>query len=115
MNAAISNVDGSNVDGSRLSLASGAFAMAAALTALFNTALSCAKDSYRPLLVWMNGIAGHNWTTQGLADVILFFGLGLLFARTHWTQGITANKLISFFTVAVAIAGLGLFAWYALF
>ena len=115
MNAAISNVDGSNVDGSKLSLASGAFAMAAALTVLFNTALSWAKDAYRPLLIWMNGIAGHNWTTQGLADLILFLGLGLIFAKSHWTKGIAANKLILFLTVSVAIAGVGLFTWYALF
>jgi hypothetical protein len=109
------NAATSNVDDSKLSLASGAFAMAAALTVLFNTALSWAKDAYRPLLVWMNGIAGHNWTTQGLADLILFLGLGLIFAKSHWTESIAANKLILFLTVAVAIAGVGLFAWYALF
>src|SRR5580700_5673771 len=106
MNAAISNVDGSNVDGSnldgsKLSGASGAFAMAAALTVLFNTALSWAKDAYRPLLVWMNGIAGHNWTTQGLADLILFLGLGLILAKTGWADRIAPGRLISFLTVAV--------------
>lgn len=100
---------------SSLSHSSAAFAMAAALTALFNTVISCVKDAYHPLLLWMNGIAGHNWTTQGLADVILFVGLGLIFAKAGWTDRIAPNRLITFLTVAAVMAGIGLFAWYALF
>ena len=68
-----------SADTPRLGHASAAFGMAAAITALFNTALACAKDAYHPLMNLMNAIAGHNWTTQGLADVVLFVGLGLIF------------------------------------
>jgi hypothetical protein len=97
-----------------LGRSSAAFAMAAAVTALFNTGLSWAKDAYSPLLTFMNGVAGHNWTTQGLADVILFAGLGLIFWRTGWADKMAPNRLIAFLVAAVAVAGVGLFAWYAL-
>ena len=102
-------------DAAKLGRTSAAFGMAAAITALFNTALAWMKDAYHPLTKFMNAIAGHNWTTQGLADVILFVGLGLIFSGTHATEEVPANRLISFLAVAVVIAGVGLFAWYAVF
>jgi hypothetical protein len=104
-----------STDTSKLGRSSGAFAMAAALTALFNTGLSWLKDAYHPLLDFMNRVAGHNWTTQGLADVILFFGLGLIFSKNGLAEKVAPNQLISFLVVAVVAAGVGLFAWYALF
>src|SRR5579862_1822911 len=99
----------------KLSRASAAFGMAAAITAIFNTVLACVKDADRPLLNWMNGIAGHNWTTQGLADVILFVALGLILSGTGAVEAIKPNRVTMFLVVAVAAAGAGLFAWYALF
>jgi hypothetical protein len=99
----------------QLSRPSAAFAMAAALTALFNTAIAWAKDAYSPLLSFMNRVAGHNWTTQGLADVILFAGLGFTFWKTGWTEKIAPSRLIAFLVAAVLVAGVGLFAWYVLF
>jgi hypothetical protein len=99
----------------KLGRASAAFGMAAAITAIFNTVLACVKDADRPLLNWMNGIAGHNWTTQGLADVILFVGLGLILSNTGALQAMRANRMILFLVVAVAASGAGLFAWYAIF
>lgn len=100
---------------SQLSRPSGAFAMAAAITALFNTGLSWLKDAYSPLLTFMNGIAGHNWTTQAIADVILFVGLGFILSKTNITRRIAPDRLTSFLTVVVIVAGVGLFAWYAIF
>lgn len=95
--------------------ASTAFGAAAAITALFNTVLAAVKDAYQPLTNLMNAIAGHNWTTQGLADVILFVALGLLLSKTRAVQSIRPDRLISFLVGAVVVAGFGLFAWYALF
>jgi hypothetical protein len=92
-----------------------AFAMAATITVLFNTALACAKDAYKPLNSLMNEIAWHNWITQGIADVLLFFVLGLLFSRMAWPSRSSANRVISVLVGAVVLAGLGLFAWYAAF
>jgi hypothetical protein len=51
------------------------FVLAAVITVLFNAALSCAKDAYAPLKAVMKLLAGHDWTTQGLVDLILFFGI----------------------------------------
>jgi hypothetical protein len=99
----------------QLGRSSAAFAMAAAVTALFNTGLSWVKDAYSPLLKFMNSVAGHNWTTQGLADVILFAGLGLIFWKTGWAEKIAPSRLISFLVGSVVVAGVGLFAWYALY
>jgi hypothetical protein len=95
--------------------ASAAFAMSAAVTILFNTALTCVKDAYAPLTEFMNGLTGHDWTTQGLGDVVLFFGWGLIFSRTRWAGRISPNRLISFLAAAVVVAGAGLFIWFAWF
>jgi uncharacterized membrane protein SirB2 len=99
----------------KLSRASAGFGISVAITALFNTVLACVKDAYHPLLVIMNSIAGHNWTTQGLADVILFVGLGLILSRSHAVERIRPDRLIAFLVAAVAVAGVGLFFWYTMF
>jgi hypothetical protein len=102
-------------DAAKLGRTSAGFGMAAAITALFNTVLACAKDAYHPLTNFMNAVAGHNWTTQGLADVILFAGLGLIFSRTHAAEEMPPNRLMPFLAAAVVISGVGLFVWYAVF
>jgi hypothetical protein len=99
----------------RLNPTTAAFALSASITILFNTALACVKDANQPLLRWMNSIAGHNWTTQGLADLVLFFGLGMLATKAGWAENVAPSRLISFLIAAVIAATVGLAAWYALF
>jgi hypothetical protein len=99
----------------RLGRAKSAFALAAAITILFNTALACAKDVHRPLSRLMGSVAGHNWTTQGLVDLILFFGLGLVLTKAGWAGRIEPGRLISLVVAAVVVGSVGLVAWYALF
>jgi uncharacterized membrane protein SirB2 len=99
----------------RLKPAAAAFALAAAITILFNTCVACVKDAYQPLSRFMAHLAGHNWTTQGLADIILFSGLGLAFMKSGWAGRIHPQRVITFLVAAVVVAGVGLFAWYALF
>jgi hypothetical protein len=99
----------------KLGRASASFALAAAVTVLFNTVLAWAKDAYHPLNDFMGSIAGHNWTTQGLADIILFFALGLAFMKIGWAEKIAPQRLIFLLAASVAVAAIGLFAWYALF
>jgi hypothetical protein len=98
-----------------LGRAKSGFALAAAITILFNTALACAKDADPPLSRFMGSVAGHNWTTQGLVDLILFLGLGLTFTKAGWAGRIKPRRLISLLVAAVVIGSVGLFAWYALF
>jgi hypothetical protein len=102
-------------DTPRLKPAAAAFALAAAITILFNTFIACAKDAYQPLSRFMGSLAGHNWTTQGLADVILFAGLGLVFIKSGWAERIHPQRMISLLVAAVVVSSVGLFAWYALF
>jgi hypothetical protein len=97
----------------RLSAATSGFVLAAAVTALFNTALAWAKDAYTPLTNFMNSLTGHHWTTHGLADVVLFAGLGFIFMNTGLVKNMDPNLLIGVLIGAVAIAGLGLVLWYA--
>ena len=104
-----------SADNARLGRSSAGFALAASITVLFSTALAWAKDAYHPLLNLMNAMAWHNWITQGLADVILFFGLGLIFSRTNWAERLAPNRLISLLVAAVIVGGVGLFVWYLVF
>jgi hypothetical protein len=103
-----------NGDNPKLGPSSAAFAMSAAVTILFNTALTCVKDAYAPVTQFMNGLAGHNWTTQGLADVVVFLGLGLIFSKTSLAGGVSPSRLTSLLVSAVVGAGAGLFIWFAL-
>ena len=101
-------------DAPRLGPAASAFALAAVIAVLFNTSLAWAKDAYHPLARFMGSVTGHDWTTQGLADVVLFLGLGLVFRKAGWAGKMDPRRLISLLATAVVVAGVGLFAWYAL-
>lgn len=94
---------------------SSAFALAAAVTVLFNTALAWAKDAYSPLNKFMASLTGHHWTTHALADIIVFFVLGLIFSNTGVAGRINPNRLINVLIGAVIVASLGLVGWYLVF
>ena len=96
-------------------LPSAPFAIAAAITMLFSTALAWAKDAYQPLTRVMNTVAGHNWIAHGVADLALFFGTGLLLSRRHWPYRMAPDHVIAMLVAAAVISGVGLFGWYAVF
>jgi hypothetical protein len=100
------------MDSAKLSPVSSGFVLAAAITMLVNTALACAKDVYAPLRAFMKSVAGHDWTTQGLFDLVLFAGLGLIFVNTRITERMDPSHLIAVLIGAVVIAGLGLALWF---
>ena len=60
----------------KLGRTSAAFALSAAITIVFNTALACLKDAYTPLKNVMTSASHQDWTTQGVADVSALRGLG---------------------------------------
>lgn len=92
-----------------------AFAVSAAVVVLFNTILACAKDASAPLKTFLASLSNHDWTTQGILDVILFFGLGYLLLKMGVGEKMNANRAATILVVATVVAGVGLFAWYALF
>lgn len=104
-----------NAEATKLSRASAGFAFAVSITVLFSTALAWVKDAYKPLNLFMNGIAWHNWITHGLVDLVLFFVLGIIFSKTSWASRIAPNRLITFLVASVIVAGVGLFVWYAVY
>ena len=91
------------------------FALAAAITVLFNTALAWAKDAYEPLNSFMKSLTGHHWITHGLADLIVFMGLGMIFTKTRVAEKMAPDRVISTLVSAVVIAALGLGLWYVFF
>src|ERR1700683_4018515 len=103
------------VDSTKLGPASAAFVLAASITFLFNTALAWAKDAYSPLNSFMKSLTGHHWTTHGLADILVFVGLGLVFMNTKVAEKIGPDRLVSILIWSVAAASVGLVAWFALF
>ena len=92
-----------------------AFALSVAIACLFNTALAWAKDAYSPLNKFMASLTGHHWITHGLADCIVFVGLGLLFMNTSVADKIKPEKLVSIVVWSVVASSVGLFAWFLLF
>jgi hypothetical protein len=88
------------------------FVLSAAITVVFNTALAWAKDAYPPLNDFMKSLSGHHWTTHGLADLLIFVGLGFVFTKTRAAEKIAPNRLTTVLIGAVAIAALGLALWY---
>lgn len=91
------------------------FVLAAAITILFNTVLACSKDGYAPLNALMKRLTGHHWITHGIADVVLFAGLGLIFLKTGAARKIPLYWLTGVLVAAVAVASLGLTLWYLIY
>jgi len=101
-------------ESSPLKPATSGFVLAAAVTVLFNTGLAWVKDSYPPLNALMASLTGHQWTTHGLADLIVFGGLGFLFTQMRTGEKMAANRLTGVMIGCVTAAGLGLAIWYLL-
>jgi len=91
------------------------FALSAAIACVFNTALAWSKDAYAPLNKFMASLTGHHWITHGLADIIVFVGLGLIFMQMSVGSKLNPDRLVAILTWSVVAAGVGLFAWFLLF
>ncbi|HVW10962.1 MAG TPA: hypothetical protein VHC90_20390 [Bryobacteraceae bacterium] len=92
-----------------------AFALAAAVACVFNTLLAWAKDAWAPLKTYMGLLTGHHWVTHGIADLIVFFGTGLIFLRSPAVTRMNLDRAASILIWCVAASGLGLLAWYLVF
>lgn len=102
-------------DSLRLGRANAAFVLSAAIAIIFNTALACAREAYPPLNKAMVSLSGHHWTTHGLADILLFAGLGLVFWKTGAAERVDSNRLLTLLVGSVVVGWGGLLAWYILF
>jgi cation transport ATPase len=114
-NSALRSDSSSLSPATSLSSTTTGFALAAAITALFNTGLAWAKDASPALNNFMKTVGGHHWTTHGLVDLVLFIGLGIIFTRTRAGEKIDPKRFNMVLVAAVAIAALGLGLWYVFF
>jgi hypothetical protein len=91
------------------------FAAAAAVAVLFNVVLAFVKDAYEPLNTFMAHLTGHHWVTHGLADLLVYLGLGWLFLSLGIPgRGLTSGTVVALGAAAV-VAGAALGAWFVLF
>ncbi|HTC33891.1 MAG TPA: hypothetical protein VK724_10990 [Bryobacteraceae bacterium] len=93
--------------------ATSGFVLSASITVLFSTVLACVKDVNAPLKAFLKSIAGHDWTTQGLIDLVLFIVLGFIFTKVGALEKLAPDRLIAVLIAAVVIAALGLSVWFA--
>lgn len=100
---------------SKLGRASASFAISAAICIVLNSIIACAKDRYPPLKMRMAALTGHDWTTQGLAVVLLFFVFGSVIQRTGLPEKMAAGTVIYLLVAAALVSGAALFAWYVLY
>jgi hypothetical protein len=103
------------VDSEKLTDVTSGFGLSAAITVLLNTALAWAKDVHAPLKAFMKSLTDHDWTTQGIVDLLVFLGLGFVFMSTKVATRIDPSRLIGVLISSVAISCLGLALWYAFF
>jgi hypothetical protein len=97
----------------KLAAAPAGFVLAAIAAVLFNTALAWGRDAYAPLNAIMKSVTGNPWIAHGLADLLLFAGLGFIFTNTKAAERMDANRLVRALVGAVITASLGLVAWFA--
>jgi uncharacterized membrane protein SirB2 len=82
---------------------------------VYSLTLSTILRAVRFVWEFSQAAIGRYWTTHGLADVILFIMLGLIFLKTNVAEKINPHRLISILVWAVIAARLGLFAWFLFF
>jgi hypothetical protein len=91
------------------------FAYAVIVTALFNTALALLKDAYAPLNQFMAHLTGHHWITHAIFDLLAFFAVGFLMTSRGLPRGGLTDALALRVALAVAVAAVGLGAWFLFF
>ena len=72
----------------RLDGLTAAFGISLVVTSIASAVLVVLKESYAPLMAWMNGFTGNHWITQGVLNVVLFIALGFVLASIrNWKLG----------------------------
>jgi hypothetical protein len=98
--------------GETLDAVASAFGIAAVTAILFNTVLAWIKDAYDPLNSFMAHIGGHHWTTHGILDLLVFFGVGFALMRRPVARD--GARMAALLAGSVVVAGGGLALWFLL-
>jgi hypothetical protein len=85
------------------------FGLSFAAASLFNALLVIVKEGNEDtVLAWMAAATGHHWVTQGVLDLIVFFGLGWILSRMNDGEGvsITGRALVATIVASLVISWL---------
>ena len=91
-----------------------AFGIALAIACVANALIVVVKEKSPAVMNGMKAITGHHWTTHSAIVVILFLGLGGLFAALRNGRGIelTASRLIGTLVSGVVLASVIIVGFY---
>lgn len=81
-----------------------AFGISYAITSILSALLVVWKETSETVYDVLASITGHHWVSQGVLDVIVFVGLGVLLSRT--SMQMTARSLIATVVGATLVSGL---------
>ncbi len=85
------------------------YGMAYVYTVLFNAALTVVKELTPPLLDLMKSL-GHHWVTQGVLNLVIFFVLATVLARSG--RQMDGGRLGQWIAGSTILGGLVIFAFY---
>jgi hypothetical protein len=91
-----------------------AFGLSLAITSVINALIVVAKEQSKAVMAGMAKFTGHHWVTHSAIILILFAGLGWMFAHAKGGQGIsmTVNRLIGTVLSGVVLGGLIIVGFY---
>ncbi|MFK5997925.1 MAG: hypothetical protein QM492_07430 [Rhodobacterales bacterium] len=78
------------------------YVKAYAYTAIFNAILVLFKESF-PIVHDVMASLGHHWITHGVLDLLVFFGLGMLFAARNETM--EGSKAVTYLIWSTIVGG----------
>jgi hypothetical protein len=98
-----------------LSHTAAGFSVAAAVTLVFNAALTIVKDASEPLHDFMQKLMGHHWTTHGVVVLVVFFVSGWLLSKSEAVGRLSDTTLIGSVVAGALINGGAIALWFLLF
>ncbi len=93
------------------------FGLSLAITSLLSAILVVVKETNEDsVLAWMKAASGHHWVTHGILNLVLFFILGWLLAKSNHGRrlNITAQALVVCITASLVVSAVIIAGFYLL-
>jgi len=95
----------------KLDRAAAGFGVAAGLAIIFTSLLVAATDTWPTIDTYPAQWTGHVWNAHGIADIVVFFVIGVFLTKRRFTIG--GHALALFLVLCVALATGGFVWWVA--
>jgi hypothetical protein len=95
----------------KLDRAAAGFGVAAGLTIIFNSLLVALTDTWPSIDAYASNWTGYAWNSHVIADLVVFFLIGVLLTKRRFTIG--GHTLALFLLLSVVIATGGFVWWVA--